>query len=112
MKQQPIFSNTTHHAHNGLPGYMRASLRTASTGGTNGYEQAGYTLGQHLGSESPLSMEDDEWDEALAAADEFIDDEQRLRTWLASTFPRIWSCVPSKRRAQFVAGVRRGRIED
>jgi hypothetical protein len=112
MTLQTIISNTTHHAHNGLPGYMRASLRTAATGGADGYEQAGYTLGRSLDSESPWSAEADEWDQVLSAVDQFIDDDGQLMAWLAATFPRIWSRVPSKRRGRFVAGVRRGRGEE
>jgi hypothetical protein len=107
MEQQ---ITTTRHAHTGLPGYMRASLHTASVGGANGYEQAGYTLGRHLDGELPWSAEIDEWDEELHAVDEFND--EQLAVWLSVTFPRIWSSVPSDRRARFVAGVRRGRTED
>lgn len=112
MTLQTIVSNSTLHAHGGLPGYMRASLRRASVGGVDGYEQAGYTLGRHLDSESPWNAEADEWDEALSAVDEFIDDDERLKAWLAATFPRIWSLVPSKRWVRFAAGVRRGRREE
>lgn len=97
------------YVHNGLPSFLRASLYTASTGGANGYEQAGYKLGRSLESESPDALSIDEWAEVLARVDGFIDDDAQLMWWLRTTYPRIWGRVPAKRHVQFAAGVRRGR---
>lgn len=105
-------SGATRYVHTGLPGYMRASLHTASSGGENSYESAGYTLGRHLETEMPMSAEAEQWDDALRVVDAFMDDDAKLTAWLAATYPRIWEQVPPRRRTQFVAGVRRGRIED
>jgi cytochrome c peroxidase len=55
--------------HTGLPSYIRASLREASRGGSNGYEIAGFQLGSHLGGESPYEADEDEWAEAIAVFD-------------------------------------------
>lgn len=100
------------HVHTGCPGYIRASLLTASAGGASGYEEAGYRLGLHLVRESPATIDDDDWADVLASADAILHDAPALSAWIAGTYPRIWSRVPPRRRAQFVSGVRRGRLDD
>jgi hypothetical protein len=106
---QPI---TTLFVDQGLPSFIRACLYEASRPGGYGYEAAGYRLGRALDSEVPLNAEIDEWDKELSHVDGFLQDDEQLGTWLVSTYPRILSRVPSKRRAAFVAGVRRGRLEE
>lgn len=97
-----------HFVHGGLPTFMRARLREASHGGSDSYELAGFTLGQHLESQCPHEAESDEWADELDRLGGFIEDDGAFIAWLRSTFPRILALVPARRIQSFAAGVRRG----
>jgi len=103
----------TVYVHRGLPGFIRAQLRTASRGGSSGYEDAGCKLGETLGSDSlcPINAELHEWAEELDRLDTFIQDDELLAKWLRRTFPRVMDRVPKSRMPQFMAGLRRAHKE-
>jgi Protein of unknown function (DUF1778) len=103
--------------HGGLASWFRATCYEASKGGTGGYEAAGFKLAAALGSEIPGDIEDDEWPAEVEKLEALLDgdDDRAVIDWFEQHYPRFIALVPSRRRAQFVAGVvrahREGEIE-
>lgn len=83
-----------------MPSALETSLLAVPESAT-GYEEAGFALGRFMGRECPMDADLDEWGA----------DDSMLALWLHETFPRVMSCLPARRTADFVAGVRRAHEE-
>jgi hypothetical protein len=103
--------------HSGVPSFFRANCYEASKGGAGGYVNAGWHLASAVGTQSPYDVELDEWQHEVDALKLLLDhdDNEAIWKWYACHYPRCMQLVPSRRREQFVAGVRQayeeGRIE-
>ena len=103
--------------HYGVPRFMWALCMEARQGGRNTYRNVGYQLAIHLGEQRPADIQLKEWIEEvedlnrLLGSDSYTADPEDAWDWFTSHFPRIMELVPSRRRAQFVAGVREARAD-
>ncbi len=95
--------------HGGVPTYFRAQCFEASQGGNHTYEHAGFCLACSLDAEVPFDVDDATWSQHLEGLRESIHagTKRSVVTWFQQHLPRFISLVPSARRSQFVAGVRR-----
>ncbi len=98
-----------HGAHTGVPSFFRAGCREAAHGGSNNYSGAAWHLANSIGSQIPYDLEVQEWAKLVAKLIELIDsdDEQGVWDWFKQHYPKCMALVPSRRREQFVEGVRR-----
>ena len=99
----------------GIPSFMVANLHIARRGGKGGYRNAGWHFAIHILSLDPLSADGDEdWGgvletefrpilEALECGEEVA--VQALAKWMKTRFPEIAKQVPTRRWAQFAAGM-------
>ncbi len=97
-------------AHGGVPTFFRACCHEAAQGG-NGYGGAAWHLANSIGSQMPDDLEVQEWAKLVDELIELIDndDEQGVWDWFKHHYPKCMALVPSRRREQFVDGVRRAR---
>jgi hypothetical protein len=96
------------------PSFFCGVCRSASAGGTNGYQDAGYTLASHLSDLAPFDVEEDAWYkllEQLASAVE-TEDNQATIAWLDRWVPRCLALVPTRRRESFLKGLYRYQNDD
>jgi hypothetical protein len=93
----------------GVPSFLGAWCHTASQGGRNGYESAGYSFAQHIAKLAPYATEEDEWLDMLSDLIELLYDKKHRATvdWFARRMPRCISLVPPRRRAAFFEGIRK-----
>jgi hypothetical protein len=101
------------------PTFFRALCRTASEGGSGGYEWAGHGLTGAIPQLMPEDVEHDEWYDLVQ---EFIGlvcpegpssgmsawpapDDEAVLAWLDRWLPRCMALVPRRRRDSFLKGV-------
>jgi hypothetical protein len=91
--------------HAGVPTFFRALCCEAALGGDRGYHTPGYHLAIALGNEQPGDICFDEWGEEIDNLKLLLDDDD-VWQWFRAHFPKMMALVPSRRRDQFVSGVR------
>jgi len=100
--------------HTGVPSFFRACCHEARRGNRCTYAHPGYHLTIHLWSQQPYDMDDDKWaketDRLTNALDQHDDD--GVWNWFKEHFPKCMKLVPTRRKAQFVAGVRQAYDEE
>lgn len=107
------------------PSHFHSTCRTASEGGVNGYQVAGYELARWASNLLPLDMESDEWEERLNELDDLIENEgprdsepgdaevdAKVLAWFDRWLPCCMALIPRRRRTAFLKGVYRYVIED
>ena len=100
-----------------MPTFFRACCATAASGGENGYASPGWHLANALGSQIPHDVELDDWVTEVETLQELIaaEDDEGVWKWFKQHYPKCMALVPTRRREQFIDGVRRaqdeGRIE-
>jgi hypothetical protein len=116
-RRPPRKQSAAKGVHGGVPTFFRACCYEAAQGGENGYDSAAWHLANSLGSQQPYDIEADDWAKEMEALQDSIgnDDDQAIWEWFKRHYPKCIALVPVRRRAQFVAGVRRaaedGRID-
>lgn len=100
--------------HGGVPSFFRACCFEAAQGGESGYFGAGWHLANSLGSQIPDDLEIEEWQDEIDALQELLadDDGQGVWAWFRYHYPKCMALVPTRRREQFVAGVRQADEDD
>jgi hypothetical protein len=95
------------------PSFFQALCRTASMGGSGGYEEVGFQLARVVSTLSPDDMEDAEWIEQVEVLKvAIVNDEQvAALAWLDRWLPRCMALIPARRRDAFYQGVDRAAIE-
>lgn len=118
--RQVVKRPPTRGVHGGVPSFFRACCIEAGQGGANGYASAGWHLANSIaGSQMPYDLEPEEWEKEIEALKELLvdddDDDEGVWAWFTRHYPKCTELVPTRRRSQFVAGVRQanedGRIE-
>lgn len=97
--------------HGGVPTFFRALCCEAALGGDRSYHTPGHHLAIALGSEQPGDICSDEWGEEIDNLKLLLDhddhdDHDGVWQWFRAHFPKMIALVPSRRRDQFVSGVR------
>jgi hypothetical protein len=89
------------------PTWFLAHCRTASQGGSNGYQAAGFELTRSVCNLEPYDIEEEEWGARLAVLAERIDaqDDAGVLAWFDRNLPRCLALVPHRRQQQFLRGV-------
>lgn len=95
--------------HGGLPTWFRATCREAAHGGALGYENVGWKLAGSVGGEIPIDIETDDWVEEVKVLTDLLADreDESVWKWFKQHYPRLIALVPTRRRDQFLDGVRR-----
>jgi hypothetical protein len=100
--------------HCGVPSFFRACCAEASRGREWTYAHPGYHLAIHLSSQEPYDLDEDGWakeiERLVRALDQQEDD--TVWSWFKQHFPKCMRLVPSRRKDQFVAGVRQAYEQD
>ncbi len=94
--------------HNGVPTFFSALVREAQHGGTNGYVYPGRDLASAVGTQVPNDIENDEWSDEVEVLKEALseDDDAAVWKWFQVHYPRCMELIPTRRREQFMAGVK------
>jgi hypothetical protein len=100
--------------HGGVPTFFRACCMTAASGGESGYASPGWHLASAVGSQIPYDLDLDEWEQEVDALKELLadGDDEGAWDWFKRHYPKCMALVPTRRRDQFVQGVRRAYDED
>jgi hypothetical protein len=96
------------------PSFFRARIAEARQGGTGGYEEAGFQLAIHVHQYLSDEHDDDQREAALERLDAGLsdDDDEAVLEWFQEELPKLVKLVPTRRRAQFLKGVRRAWEDD
>jgi hypothetical protein len=96
------------------PTFFYATCRTASYGGRNSYEDAGYTLARNVSDLSPYDVDEEDWQTRLEELAALVADEndQAVLAWLKRYVPRCLAMVPSRRRQSLLRGIYRYANDD
>ena len=99
--------------HTGAPSYLKALCFEAAQGGAGGYSHVGYRLAAGVGAEQPHDVEENEWADEVEKLSEMLDrdDSEPVWRWFRDHYPKIMALVPTRRREQFLAGVREAHQE-
>lgn len=100
--------------HTGVPTFFRACCHEASQGNEWTYAHPGYHLAIHLWGQQPYDMDDDQWAKETDRLTNALDhqDDDAVWNWFKEHFPKCMKLVPTRRKAQFVAGVRQAYEEE
>jgi hypothetical protein len=107
-------TNSFRVASNARPTFIRALCAEATQGGVHSYEDVGYSLAAALWNLGPYELDDDEWSADIERLGVHFDegDDDAMWAWFRARLPRCMTLVPTRRRAAFVAGVKRAFEED
>lgn len=97
------------HVFSGVPTHFRACCRDIQTRRVNaGYEYVGTKMAHFLRSDSPFTVEDDEWNALVDAFVALLDagQDDAAIAWLVAHYPKCMALVPTRRRQQFLKGIR------
>lgn len=91
------------------PTFFRALCAEAARGGRHTYEYAGYSLAAALRDLGPYSLDEDEWWDEIEKLGCHLDndDDEEMWVWFRDRLPLCIALVPTRRRAKFIAGVKR-----
>jgi len=94
--------------HCGVPSFFRACCAEASRGREWTYAHPGYHLAIHLSGQEPYDLDEDAWAKEIERLTSALDqqDDDTVWSWFKQHFPKCMRLVPSRRKDQFVAGVR------
>jgi hypothetical protein len=109
---EKVRKNSRKTAFGGIPGFFRASIEEAKRGGSGGYETAGWQLANSLDSTIAGDLTLAQWQREIGALMKEIDDDDAVWAWFSSKFPKCMGLVPTRRKDQFLAGVRRAYEEE
>jgi Holliday junction resolvase RusA-like endonuclease len=100
--------------HLGVPTFFRACCHEASRGNEWTYAHPGYHLVIHLWDQQPYDFDEDKWSKEIERLTGALDqgDDDGVWNWFKEHFPKCMRLVPSRRKDQFVAGVRQAYEEE
>jgi hypothetical protein len=86
-------------------------MRHPAGGPHNSYAAETWHLTNALGSQQPCDVDLDDWVEEVEKLEELViaDDDDGVWGWFREHYPRCMALVPTRRRDQFVAGVKQAR---
>ncbi len=108
---------STRGVHEGAPTFFRACCFEAKHGGASSYAHPGWHLAGALGSQIPHDIELHDWADEVETLKDLLADDDGEGVWkcFKQHYPRCFALIPSRRRDQFIEGVRRafeeGRVE-
>lgn len=97
-----------------VPSYFRALCVQAHHGGPSGYVMPGWYLGAILATQRPREVDAESWERHIDALKALManQDDEAIWQWLRAHCEACMALVPSRRREQFLHGLRRAYEED
>lgn len=90
-----------------VPQFFRKCCDHATSGGSQGYVRCGYVFAERLDRHPPRGVSESDLEERLLLLEGFLQegDDDAIWNWLRANYPQCLTLIPSRRKAQFLAGV-------